>query len=59
MCRTKLISSLFLTFQILGDDSRFSRVTNLPHYLRDSVINDFVPNRDNVNLRAVVTNCVD
>lgn len=39
--------------------SRSSRSTNLPSYLRDSVITDFVPNRDNVNLRAVVTKCVD
>jgi hypothetical protein len=31
----------------------------IPSYLRDSVITDFVPQRNNSTLRAVVTSCID
>ena len=36
-----------------------SRKTALPSYLRDSVITDYVPQRNNSTLRAVVTSCID
>ena len=36
-----------------------SRKTVIPSYLRDSVITDYVPQRNNSTLRAVVTSCID
>ena len=42
-----------------GDSTRPNRRTSLPGYLNDSVITDFVPQRNNNNLRSIVTNCID
>lgn len=58
MCMTLLIDqniSLLPGHQVKSS----SRKTVLPSYLRDSVITDYVPTRNNSTLRAVVTSCID
>ena len=54
------IRNIIETRKGVDSSRRSSRSTNLPSYLRDdSVITDIVPNRDDVNLRAVVAMTVD